>query len=178
MLTVEQQVVELKEAIKRHIKEELKFQPNLWEGLEETRNCFTYALNIRSGEVDKDIIANYGELVGKSISGRSVTVDEVYDITVEMFEKLGIDYKRCRFETEVPEGYFKIACYCSKKDIHWLRRDDDGRWSHKQGWYRNPTNVDLDGNLILNPETANIELSNEDQLLDIRYLLISRNYQG
>lgn len=29
MLTVEQQVVELKEAIKRHIKEEFKFQPKL-----------------------------------------------------------------------------------------------------------------------------------------------------
>lgn len=178
MLTVEQKVVELKEAIKRHIKEELKFQPKLWEGLEETRNCFTYAFNIRSGEVDKDIIANYGELVGKSINNKSVTIDEVYDIAVEMLEKLGIDYKRCYFETEVPEGYFKIAWYCSQKDIHWLRRDDDGSWSHKQGWYRKPTNVDLDGNLILNPDTANIELSDEDHLLDIRYLLISRNYQG
>ena len=178
MLTIEQQVVELKEAIKRHIKEELKFQPELWEGLEETRNCFTYAFNIRSGEVEKDIIANYGELVGKSIRNRFVTVDEVYDIALEMLEKLGIDYKGCYLETEVPEGYFKIAWYCSKQDIHWLRLDDDGTWSHKQVWYRKPTNVDLDGNLILNPETASIELSDGDQLLDIRYLLISRNYQG
>lgn len=77
MLSVEQQVLELKAAIKRHIKEELKFQPKLWDGLEETRNCFTYAFNIRSGEIDRDIIANYGELVGKSINHRSVTVDEV-----------------------------------------------------------------------------------------------------
>ncbi len=178
MLSVEQQVLELKAAIKRHIKEELKFQPKLWDGLEETRNCFTYAFNIRSGEIDRDIIANYGELVGKSINHRSVTVDEVYDIAIEMLEKLGVGYKKCYFETEVPEGYFKIAWYCSKQDIHWLRLDDDGTWSHKQGWYRKPTNVDLDGNLILNPETASIELSDGDQLLDIRYLLISRNYQG
>ena len=178
MLTVEQQVEELKEAIKRHIKEELKFQPKLWEGLEETRNCFTYALNIRSGKVDKNIVGSYGKLIGKSINNRAVTVDEVYDITIKMLEKLGIEYESCDLETEVPEGYFKIAWYCSKKDIHWLRRDDDGKWSHKRGWYEKPTNVDSDGNLILNPKTANIKLPKEDQLLEIRYPLISRNYQG
>lgn len=178
MLTVEQQVIELKKAIKRHIKEELKFQPELWKGLEETRNCFTYAFNIRSGEVDKDVIANYGEIVNKSIINRFVTVDEAYDITIEMLEKLCINFKKCDRETEVPEGWFKIAWYVSQEDVHWLRRDDDGTWSHKQGWYRNPTNIDLDGNLILNPEKANIELGEGDQLLEIRYLLISRDYQG
>lgn len=178
MLTVEQQVIELKKAIKRHIKEEFRFQPELWEGLEETRNCFTYVFNIRSGKVDKDIIANYGEIVNKSINNRFVTVDEVYEIAVEMLEKLDIKFKKCDIETEVPEGWFKIAWYVSKKDVHWLRRDDDGTWSHKQGWYRNPTNVDLDGNLIRNPEKANIELGEGDELLEIRYLLISRNYQG
>lgn len=178
MLAVKRHVKELKKAIKQHINEELKFQPELWEGLEETQNCFTYALNIRSGEIDKSIIANYGEIVGKSFNGGIVTVDEVYDIAIEMFEKLGIGYKKCSFETEVPEGFFKIAFYCTNKDVHWLRRDDDGTGYHKQGWYKKPTNVDLDGNLIFNPETANIELSNGQYLLNIRYFLISRNYQG
>lgn len=178
MLTVEQQVVELKNSIRRHIKEEFKFESELWEGLEETRNCFTYAFNIRDGEVEKDIVANYGEIVGKSVVNRNVTVEEVYDIAVEMLKKLCLDFKECKFETEVPKGYFKVAWYASKKDIHWLRRDDDGRWSHKQGWYRTPTNIDFDGNIILNPKTANIELSRGDELLEIRYFLISRNYQG
>lgn len=178
MLTVEQQVLELRESIRRNIREEFKFQPKLWEGLEETRNCFTYAFNIHDGKVEKDIIANYGEIVGKSISNRCVTVNEVYDITVEMLEKLCLDFKECQFETEVPKGYFKVAWYVSQKDIHWLRRDDDGTWSHKQGWYQVPTNVDLDGNLILNPKMAKIELAEGDQLIGIRYFLISRNYQG
>lgn len=177
MLTVKQQVKELKKSLRRNLMEEFTFNPEIWKGLEETRNCFTYALNIHDGKIDKNIVGDYEKIAGKSL-GKDVTVDEVYDIAVETLKKLRLDFKECQFETEVPSGHFKVAWYVSHHDIHWLRQDSDGTWSHKQGWYRSPTNIDENGNLILNPSTAKIKLSIGDYLLDIRYFLISKKYQG
>lgn len=133
---------------------------------------------MRIGNIDRNIIACYEILVGKSeMDVDEASVEEWYEITVKMLEKLCLKFRKCSFETEVPKGYFKVAWCITTQDIHWLRRDDNGTWSHKQGWYEMPTNIDLDGNIILNPETANI-LEKDDSIVEIRYFLVSRNYQG
>ena len=178
MLSVEQQIEELKNSIRRHIQEEFNFQPMLWERLNLTRNCFTYALNIRDGKIERSLLSNYGKIVNKPSQIKNITIDEAYDITIKTLKVLYLDFKECEFETEVPDGYFKVAWYLSHRDLHWLRRDNNGTWSHKQGWYFSPTNIDSDGNPILNPATAKIELVPGDKFVQIRYFLISKNYQG
>ncbi len=41
------------------------------------------------------------------------------------------------------------------EDYHWLRQDSNGKWSHKRGL--DPvTNTDASGNLINNPQVANM----------------------
>ena len=82
MLSVEQQIEELKNSIRRHIQEEFNFQPMLWERLNLTRNCFTYALNIRDGKIERSLLSNYGKIVNKPSQIKNITIDVAYYITI------------------------------------------------------------------------------------------------
>ncbi len=58
------------------------------------------------------------------------------------------------------EGSYKVALVIAQGssdypavDFHWYRQDEDGLWSHKKGTYE-PTRIDSNGKLIIDPETA------------------------
>jgi len=50
------------------------------------------------------------------------------------------------------EGYYLAALFFAQNthDFHWYRKDDDGLWSHKDGWNL-PSNQDDNGNLLKEP---------------------------
>jgi hypothetical protein len=55
-------------------------------------------------------------------------------------------------------GQTKLALFIKPApdpDFHWLRKDADGTWSHKQG-STNARNTDDSSAVITNPATANI----------------------
>lgn len=172
MLTVEQQIEEIQKAIKKHIREKLVFEPQVWKPLRETRNCFTYALNIKSGIIEKELVGVFGKLVGLHPKN-NIYLNEIYAILFDTLKVCGISFRKSYFEERVPYGWHKVAIYLSTEDIHWLRQDDDGSWSHKLGWYALPTNLDENGMPIVNPSRAKLNVSGD--LIDIKYLLISRN---
>jgi hypothetical protein len=174
MLTVIQQIEEIRIAISKHLKERLLFEPLEWKHLLENRNCFTYAFNIKSGIIEKEYLEIAGSLIGSPWTTGDISLNTIYKLFIDTLIICGITFKESYFEEEVPFGWYKVAMCISSKDIHWLRQDDDGTWSHKQGWYNEPTNIDLNGMPILNPSEAKIEI--KGSLLDIKYLLIFRNY--
>jgi len=174
MLTVERQVEEIRKAMSKHLKEKLEFEPLKWKRLKRTRNCFTYAFNIKSGIIEKDLISTIGALIGSPWKSGNMSLKKAYEILCNTMKVCGISFKESNFEEKPSHDYYKVAVCISAKDIHWIRQDDDGFWSHKQGWFAEPTNVDKDGSLITNPEQANIETDGE--ILDTKYFLISRNY--
>lgn len=49
------------------------------------------------------------------------------------------------------EGYYLVALFFknhpSNFDLHWYRKDDDGTWSHKNGW-EPASRLDTQGNVI------------------------------
>lgn len=57
----------------------------------------------------------------------------------------------------VRDGYYMAALFFTDKagdlDFHWYRQDDDGTWSHKNGW-RAVTNKDDAGAMIVDPRLA------------------------
>lgn len=52
------------------------------------------------------------------------------------------------------EGYYPVALFFAEddEDFHWYRKDDDGTWSHKDGWHA-PSNQDELGQVIEDPRT-------------------------
>ena len=54
------------------------------------------------------------------------------------------------------KGYYKGVLVIDRyNNYHWLRQDSNGFWSHKPGQLP-VTNKDADGNLIIDPSTANL----------------------
>jgi hypothetical protein len=63
--------------------------------------------------------------------------------------------KMTTFETKCPAHTSKIALVVDPdEDYHFYRQDNNGLWSHKDGW-KLATNKDAKGKLIKSPETAN-----------------------
>lgn len=61
-------------------------------------------------------------------------------------------------QTDTPEdrdGYYSVALFFPANDFnfHWYRQDNNGMWSHKDGW-KQVSNVDDGGNVIHDPREA------------------------
>uniref|UniRef100_A0A6C0IWX3 Uncharacterized protein n=1 Tax=viral metagenome TaxID=1070528 RepID=A0A6C0IWX3_9ZZZZ len=66
------------------------------------------------------------------------------------------DAEIIEFEQSCPSGKRKVALVVddvAPSDYHWYRQDNDGFWSHKQG-YMNPTNLDASGDVIKDPRKS------------------------
>lgn len=173
MLTREEQIEEIRKSTNKHLQEKLVFEPQVWEPLKEARNCFTYALNIKTGIIEKSLVGDVVALTGINHPSTVFFLDEIYKLWLEALRVCKISFNESYFDEAVPYGWYKVAMYISSEDIHWLRQDDDGSWSHKQGWFKMPVNLDEDGMPITDPSKAKINVSGE--VLDIKYLLIFRN---
>ena len=146
------------------------YEPENWEKFSKKTNCFTYALNMKN-RFDSKVVGTMGNFKDIFLSS-SLSLSEAITLEKEKLDVLNIEYRSSYFEEEVPDGYYKVIFFITTKDFHWVRQDEDGTWSHKLGWYLSPTNLDMDGNIILNPETANLGITGD--ILYAEYLLIKK----
>lgn len=170
-MTREERIMQLQQAFIDGQKYDIKFNKFLWRG--KTRNCLAYALNLVN--VNEEIIKHntFGLI---ELTKMSYSPMEMHVIFEKVFISMNIKYKICSYKKKVPKGYYKIAMLIETNDVHWIRQDSDGTWSHKPGWKYKPQNKDRQGKIILNPEKADIAISGE--LLEIYYFLIPhKNYR-
>lgn len=170
-MTREEQILELRRSFVDGQTYEIEFNKYLWRGKERKRNCLAYALNLVNGEIYKSSLTNFlSEILGQE-SKNEYPAKEIYGRFIKFFELIGVNYRKCSFITKVPKGHYKIAMLIETEDVHWLRQDKDGTWSHKPGWKFKPQNRDKQGRIIRNPRRAKIAISGK--ILEVHYFLIA-----
>lgn len=112
-------------------------------------NCLDHALNLNEHiEVNTD---------GWYVRG---TPKEwiLQNLISQLNQMFGDDF--CKIFTGETEGHYPIALFISPpargvaKDFHFLRKNEDGSWSHKLGFAGKITQLDANEKIISNPETA------------------------
>lgn len=128
------------------------YEKNVWAWRDNSvtlkmNNCYNYATGIKTNTFAQP---------GKK-SGREWDIFSCKDVG----EKLGV------VNAAINDGLVKVAnpqsCLAHERavylvvspdrDYHWLVREENGLWMHKNGWLA-PTMLDSTGRLITNPETA------------------------
>ena len=169
------------------------YEPEEWNKkyVKASHNCYSYSMN----QIEQDRVNNcithvennrscgqrgpsrpsrniYTLPVGKNVTCDSITLGVKNDIQgAEVLEDKN---------QECPENKYKVALFIddADKSYHFLRKDKcnnpEGLWSHKNVT-GSATQRDVDGNLIYNPEDANLRYSwvNYDQMCN--YLCIPDN---
>jgi len=148
-----------------------KYEPEKWNKdiyIKKTHNCYAYALNL----IDKkqsDICKIYLKITGKKDCpslrpqpGQYYGYLDEYnphpfsckEIELRMI-KDNPSIKILKNNQECPNNFYKIALVCASdgSDYHFYRQDNNGLWSHKDGW-KLATNKDAKGRIITNPELA------------------------
>ncbi len=149
----------------------LLYEPNKWHACSDTDwvtcrqgvNCYAYALNQPQYHW---AVPGHGFAIART--------QHYYDSFNAYFKGVSQDEFRRRLiagavkdglipvdTPEAREGYYAVALFFPGKpdnlDFHWYRKDDDGTWSHKDGWHT-PSNKDAQGDAIHDPK----ELANTD----------------
>lgn len=133
-------------------------------------NCYTYALGFLKNPINKQLFrvggANPGEMSRRSIGTWCFTTTKFMKETVVSAAKLdalklGGIFNEIDAWTMPQEGCYKIALvYAPGYDIHWIRQDNDGTWSHKEG--RGQASMkDSKGNRITVPHQSDFGIYKE-----------------
>jgi len=135
------------------------YNPVDWFELDESTNCYAYALNCPvKGNMSEKF--NYvGAISGHKYNRKHHYTQEEFMLALNSdIKSLGRTLKESSLEEDVPKGFQKICVflqitedYC---DFHFMREDHDKYWSHKRGWYSRPTNLDSNGGRITDPSNA------------------------
>ena len=152
------------------------------ERIQNSTNCYAYALNLQSDPITGENFPRRGEngfaLQPGQIAGEYYYLNEVEDgkvNTVENIEKaakadaraMGATFERVEKGEATPTGTYKVLLVLEPDEVngdyHWYRQNPNGTWSHKPGntiaTNREVTGIDVNGNLtygkvILDPEKA------------------------
>lgn len=126
--------------------------PTFYEDFNKYRNCncYLYALCLTAPSLfaktyeDKEIEQMYHN-VGFMTNEMNYSTDlerNLSDLERD-FEILGIDSYECdRYENPTHGGY-KIAIFKAPHDIHFVRQNRNGTWSHKMGYTDTIERVDM-----------------------------------
>lgn len=117
--------------------------PTFYESFNKYRNsnCYLYALGLTAPDIFaktyeyKEIEKMYHN-VGFMENEMHFSTDlnqNLYDIQRD-FEILGIDSYEVNMESNNSHGGYKIAIFKASHDIHFVRQNRDGTWSHKMGY--------------------------------------------
>jgi hypothetical protein len=141
------------------------YEPEKWNAnkyIKQTHNCYAYALNL----IDKTQATKCKQYI-KTKKMRCPRpqpggyVDEFNSKKVnckhieERMLKDNPFIKKLKKNQECPDGFYRIMLYIANdgSDYHFLRQDNSGLWSNKDGW-KIATNKDLKGRLIRHPDLA------------------------
>lgn len=146
----------------------LEFKPKNWKQftIENTTNCYIYALNLPKNPYTKDYYQNWqfiqpGKLGGnvqrEEVLKAPYNKDKVFELVKKDLEILGMEIVESTYD-EVKEGnWWKVALVFDNEcgffdtgDYHWYRQNTDGTWSHKVGSCA-VSNKDCSGLIIENP---------------------------
>jgi hypothetical protein len=140
----------------------LVFDPKKWHACQDhdwqkcalNANCYSYVLNrpdyfwavpgmgFVKAEAKKYVegFNNYFKDVSLTEYRNEIIQGAVRDGLVQTHELIDRD------------GFYLVALFFAHNahDFHWYRKDDDGSWSHKDGWHM-ASNQDNDGNLLKEP---------------------------
>ena len=145
-----------------------KYEPDNWNGnvnLQQSHNCYAYFLNDQHQELadiynqedkhDRHILnPQPGHYCGmtKSVNYKETTCDNLIKrVKCDNPDIQVVDAKSSNDFT-CGDNYYKGALIVNEGDnYHFLRQDDNGNWSHKDGGGK-ATNLDDDGKLITDPK--------------------------
>ena len=150
------------------------YEPEKWNSniyIKRTHNCYAYALNLIDIK-QANICEKYMKITNKhdcpmlrpqpgQLSGYRDEFTPSPVTCKKIEERMMKDnplIKKLKLNEECPDNFYKIALVSRTKknnsDYHFYRQDNNGLWSHKDGW-KLATNKDAKGKLIRSPETAN-----------------------
>lgn len=134
-------------------------------GYETHANCYSYAVN----DMDRNDPGGTtpGMISGVPVmSGKNVVDRESFDLYKNNLIAVSQADGLINIGSEIirpQEGHYLVGLYArypddkyQEADFHYIRQNSDGSWSHKAG-YSPVTNLDIDGKIIDDPRTANIE---------------------
>ena len=147
-----------------------KYEPEKWNKdkyIRKTHNCYAYALNLINKDYAK-LCKKYMNKTKKHNCHGLRPQPGQYSGFID--EHRGIPYRCTKINRRLlrdnpsikkirnltqkcPKNYYKIALVHSNNDYHFYREDNNGLWSHKDGW-RKATNKDAKGRLIKDPKKA------------------------
>lgn len=129
-----------------------KFQPN--------NNCYNYACDVATNSFAQPG-RKHGLDLNLGFTGETVVKGAEMDGLIEISRKPMTNQELEEKKKDLPAGHF-VALLISQPDplvqwpgdYHWVRQDDNGTWSQKDGTDQ-ITNFDYAGKPILEPSTAN-----------------------
>lgn len=156
---------------------ELDYEPASWNDtiisqslwsthyLREETNCYSYAVNAQINPNTNSLcFMQPGQATNVSLSMNDLLdTDYVLSLIEDDANELGFRFETINSNEKCPEGCYKVAFVIDNQyqngdiyiyDYHWYRQNSDGTWSHKPGG-QEVTKFDNDGNLIMDPRTAN-----------------------
>lgn len=154
---------------------EPKYEPDRWNtknNIKSTHNCFSYALNqLVSHRMNKPQPGYFSK--HPHISNNDYNCGAFYKRLKSDIPSL----YRAKFGTRCKKGYYKVFLAVDNDtskdtDYHFYRQDSNGTWSHKPG-RTNVTNVDANGNIIINPTLASRKYDYYNYSLDCGYFCMN-----
>ena len=154
---------------------EPKYEPDRWNmknSIKSTHNCFSYALNqLVSSRINKPQPGYFSKY--PHINNNDYNCNAFY-------KRLRSDIPslyRAKFGTRCKKGYYKVFLAVDNDtskdtDYHFYRQDSNGTWSHKPG-RTNVTNVDANGDIIINPTLASRKYDYYNYSLDCGYFCMN-----
>lgn len=143
---------------------QLLFKPSVWHSCEDHDwrtctigvNCYAYALNrpeyywaVPGHGFAKAMTQQYHNSFNAYFN--KFSQGEFRERLIAGAERDGLI---ATTKPQEKEGYYLAALFFpddpNNFDFHWYRRDDNGTWSHKDGW-RMPKNKDIKGNVLRDP---------------------------
>ena len=131
---------------------------NSWNqpGVQDANNCYDYAVDKKSGrKPGPKSKSRPGKKGNKELKRPPYSCTDI--ITAAKADGLTESDKDKKCDDKCWKVAVMIAPDKEKgADFHWVRQDDDGGWSHKQG-FGPAKNTDDDGKQIKDPEKAKID---------------------
>ena len=141
-------------------------------------NCLSYALNLK-----REVPLSFGEFFESRLTQESKR-DLLLTRLNELFPSSGEPFAKKVMHQQENLNYHCVGFFMSHStneedgclsDLHFVRQDKDGSWSHKLGKSK-PTQLDADGKLIRDLDSAHLryEFTENPGELFVDYHLIDR----
>lgn len=136
-----------------------------WVNTKNT-NCYAYALGLDVSIYDLDIEEfspgfTFGEIP------KCYSKESLLEYIVKDLDNLKIDFRFVNDYYKLGGNEWKVAIFGGQEyscdsfdDFHFLRQTIDGIWTHKTGYYDEPTNMDSKKKVIESPILCNLDSDN------------------